>query len=130
MAVSRQPRPQEARDRSLIEMMRVMDVAREVRKSRRPAEHALVDREFRAELRENLLRTARQAGDPADASDIEAAIDAYLTNRNVYTDPPWSFSVILAHLWVLRRGLLYAAAVLLIGVLILWLLSVLYAATV
>lgn len=138
MAVSRQPKARtevpagqvydRASQRSLVETLRVMDVAREVRKSRRPAEHARIDCEFRTELRENLLRTARQAGDPAEETDVEAAIDAYLTNRIVYTDPPWSFRLLLAHLWVRRRGLMFAALALAIALLIPWFLSFLFAA--
>ncbi|WP_164101593.1 DUF6384 family protein [Candidatus Laterigemmans baculatus] len=113
---------------SVLETLRVMDVAREVRKSGRPAEHAVADSEFHVELCENLLQTAHRAGDSADATDIDAAIDSYLLNRFVYTDPPWSFSLLVAHLWVRRRGAILLALVLLVSFLFLWLLSFLFAA--
>jgi hypothetical protein len=106
-------------DLSLNEMLRVMDVAREMRKDREVAEQALARDEVRAALRTKLMRTAELSGDRVTEAEIDAAIDTYFSNRHQYRDPEFSLPVLLAHLWIRRGPLLWIAGVglLLLGML-------------
>ncbi|MGV3486850.1 MAG: DUF6384 family protein [Planctomycetaceae bacterium] len=96
-------------DLSLNEMLRVMDVAREMRRSRDVAEGMFRRDEVRAELREKLLRTAQLAGDRVTQAEIDAAIDQYFETLNTYEDPKPSVKRVLAHAWVWRTRI--AAAI-------------------
>ena len=109
MSQAQQPAPAVQRNRaadpvdlSLNEMLRVMDVARELRKDRELAEQALARDEVRAQLRNKLMRTAELSGDRVTEAEIDVAIDTYFANRHVYQDPAFSPSVMVAHLWVRR----------------------------
>jgi hypothetical protein len=89
-------------DLSLNEMMRVMDVAREMRRSRDVAEGMFRRDEVRTQLRSKLMRSAEIAGDRVTEAEIDAAIDQYFKNLHTYTDPEPSFQRMLAHAWVWR----------------------------
>jgi len=102
-------------DLSLNEMLRVMDVAREMRRNRVVAEEMFRRDEVRAELRDKLMRTAQIAGDQVTVAEIDAAIDQYFTNLHAYADPPGGFQRFVAHAWVWRNriaaaGIALAAA--------------------
>ena len=97
-------------DLSLNEMMRVMDVAREMRRNRDVAEEMFHRDAVRAQLRTKLMQAAEIAGDRVTEAEIDAAIDQYLKNLHTYSDPEPSFQRVLAHAWVWRWRL---AAVLL-----------------
>lgn len=104
-------------DLSLNEMLRVMDVAREMRRNRDVAEEMFRRDEVRAELRAKLMRSAEIAGDRVTAAEVDAAIDQYLTNLHTFSEPPASFTRILAHTWVWRRRIVagIAAAAITLG---------------
>jgi hypothetical protein len=104
-------------DLSLNEMLRVMDVAREMRRNRDVAEEMFRRDEVRAELRAKLMRSAEIAGDRVTAAEVDAAIDQYLTNLHTFSDPPPSFTRMLAHTWVWRRRIVagIAAAAITLG---------------
>jgi len=93
-------------DLSLQEMLRVMDVARELRKDRVTAEQALARDTVRAELREKLLRTAQLSGDRVTAAEIDVAIETYFSNRHQYQPPAFSLSLLFAHGWIRRAKII------------------------
>jgi len=102
-------------DLSLNEMLRVMDVAREMRRNRGVAEEMFRRDEVRAQLRTKLLRSAQIAGDQVTEAEIDAAIDQYFTSLHTYRDPEPSFTRTLAHAWVWRRRITTGAAALTIA---------------
>ena len=109
---------------SLNEMLRVMDVAREMRRNRDVAEQMFRLDEVRAEIRAKLMKTASIAGDRVTESEIDAAIDQYFTSLNTYADPPSGMKSALAHVWVWRKKIMAASAAIALavgGVWYLWL---------
>ncbi len=90
-------------DLSLNEMLRVMDVAREMRRNRDTAEEMFRRDEVRTELREKLMRSAQLAGDRVTKAEIDAAIDQYLATLNTYSDPKPGIKRVVAHAWVWRK---------------------------
>ncbi len=90
-------------DLSLNEMLRVMDVAREMQRNRELAQEMFRRDEVRTELRSKLMRSAQLAGDRVTEAEIDAAIDQYFATLNVYKDPEPSFKRFLAHTWVWRK---------------------------
>jgi hypothetical protein len=109
---------------SLNEMLRVMDVAREMRRNRDVAEQMFRLDEVRAEIRAKLMKTASIAGDRVTESEIDAAIDQYFTSLNTYADPPSGIKSALAHVWVWRKKIMAASAAIALavgGVWYLWL---------
>ncbi len=97
-------------DLSLNEMLRVMDVAREMRRNRTVAEEMFRRDEVRTELRSKLMRSAQLAGDRVTEAEVDAAIEHYLQNLHTYSDPPPSFQRKLAHAWVWRKRIAAGAA--------------------
>ena len=98
-----------ARDLTLAETLRVLEVARGLRQEREVAEVALARDEIRALMRKRLMDAAVVTGDKISESDVDAAIEQYFATQHIYQDPPMSFSVLLAHLWVRRFSLLLVA---------------------
>ena len=94
-----------ARDLTLVETLRVLEVARGLRQEREVAEVALAQDEIRTLMRKRLMETAVITGDKITESDIDAAIEQYFATLHTYQDPPMSLSVLLAHLWVRRFSL-------------------------
>ncbi len=90
-------------DLSLNEMLRVMDVARELRKNRETAEEMFRRDEVRDELRGKLMRSAQLAGDRVTEAEVDAAIDHYFATLNTYEDPQPGLKRTLAHAWVWRK---------------------------
>lgn len=91
---------------SLQEMLQVMDVAREMRADRELVSRELSREETIARLRERMLASTKLTGESLQPAEIDAAIELYLNNQHIYRDPPWSLSVLLAHLYVRRIGLM------------------------
>lgn len=91
-----------ARDLTLVETLRVLEVARGLRQEREVAEVALVRDEVRTLMRKRLMDAAVITGDKVTESDVDAAIEQYFATQHTYQDPPMSFSVVLAHLWIRR----------------------------
>lgn len=109
-------------DLSLNEMLRVMDVARELRRNRELAEEMFRRDEVRERLRDKLVRSAQLAGDRVTAAEIDAAIDHYLKNLHTYSDPPPSLQSKLAHAWVYRRAILTSVLIAAASTVGLWML--------
>lgn len=97
-------------DLSLNEMLRVMDVAREMRRNRTIAEEMFRRDDVRAELRAKLMRSAQLAGDRVTEAEVDAAIGHYFQNLHTYSDPPPSLKRRLAHAWVWRGRIAAGAA--------------------
>ncbi len=91
-----------ARDLTLVETLRVLEVARGLRQEREVAEVALARDEIRSLMRKRLMEAAVITGDKITEADVDAAIAQYFATQHIYQDPPMSFSVLLAHLWVRR----------------------------
>ncbi len=87
---------------TLVETLRVLEVARGLRHEREVAEVALARDEIRSLMRKRLLDAAAVTGDKITESDIDAAIEQYFATQHAYADPPMSLSVFLAHLWIRR----------------------------
>ena len=103
-----------ARDLTLVETLRVLEVARGLRQEREVAEVALARDEIRSLMRKRLMDAAVITGDKITELDVDAAIEQYFATQHTYQDPPMSFSVLLAHLWVRRISL-----VLVVGLIVL-----------
>ena len=99
-------------DLSLNEMLRVMDVAREMRRNRDTAEEMFRRDEVRVELREKLMRSAQLAGDRVTKAEIDAAIDQYFATLNTYEDPKPGIKRAVAHAWVWRKRIAAGVAAL------------------
>ncbi|MBX3441330.1 MAG: hypothetical protein KF774_02900 [Planctomyces sp.] len=101
---------------SLDEQLRIMDVARALRKERDVAAAQFNREEVRAIIRQRLMASTEITGDTLNEADVDAAIELYFNNLHTYRDPPWSLSLLLAHLYVRRlqvaAGLAVVAALL------------------
>lgn len=104
---------------TLSETLRVLEVARGMRQERDVAEVALARSETREVMRKRLLDAAAITGDRITEADVDAAIDQYFSTQHVYTDPPFSFTVFLAHVYIRRRPLTIIAG-LIIGIGLVW----------
>jgi hypothetical protein len=88
-----------------VETLRVLEVARGLRQEREVAEVALARDEIRTLMRKRLMDAAIITGDKITEADVDAAIEQYFATQHTYQDPPLSFSVFMAHLWVRRFSL-------------------------
>ena len=104
-----------SRDLTLVETLRVLEVARGLRQEREVAEVALARDEIRSLLRKRLMDAAVITGDKITEADVDAAIEQYFATQHTYQDPPMSFSVLLAHLWVRRISLLLIVGLILLA---------------
>ncbi len=110
-------------DLSLNDMLQIMDVARELRSDRELVSRELSHEETVARLRERLLAATQHTGEQLTPAEVDAAIELYFDNLYTYREPPFSLSVVLAHLYIRRRGI-GAAIVVLCGVWLgIWLLA-------
>ena len=98
-----------------METLRVLEVARGLRQEREVAEVALARDEIRSLMRKRLMDAAVITGDKITESDVDAAIEQYFATQHTYQDPPMSFSVLLAHLWVRRFSLLFMVGLILLA---------------
>jgi len=96
-----------AKDLSLVETLRVLEVARGLRQEREVAEVALARDKIRTLMRKRLMDAAIITGDKITEADVDAAIEQYFATQHTYQDPPLSFSVFMAHLWVRRFSVLF-----------------------
>lgn len=87
---------------SLPELIRIMDVASELRKGQEVVEEQLNLDQIKVRLRERLLEAAKVSGERVTAEQIDAAIEDYYDKLNSFEEPEWSWSVFLAHLYVHR----------------------------
>ena len=107
-------------DLTIEETLRVMDVAREIRDQRQTAEEMFGRHGVRQQLREKLIRQAALLGENVSETEIDAAIDQYLSRLHVYEDPPAGWKSLLAHCWVWRRRIMAAAAAAAIATSAIW----------
>jgi len=91
---------------SLEDMTRIMDVASTLRKERTTAQKQLNLDETKALLRKKLLETTKVTGARLTPAEVDLAIEQYYDNLHTFAEPPHSFSLMLAHLYVRRAMLL------------------------
>ncbi len=100
---------------SLEDMSRIMEVASTLRKERTTAQKQLNLDETKALLRQKLLETTKVTGERLTPAEVDLAIEQYYDNLHTFAEPPQSFSLMLAHLYVRRamllKWLLVAAAI-------------------
>ena len=87
---------------SLHELIRIMDVATELRKEHEVVEEQLNFDQIKVRLRERLLDAAKVAGEPITAEQIDAAIEDYYDKLHSFEEPEWSLQVLMAHFYVHR----------------------------
>ena len=95
---------------TLDKMLRVMDVATELRKQRETVEKEFAVEETKAMLRERLLAATSITGERVSEAEVDTAITQYFDTLYTYREPPASFNKTLAHLYV-RRGQLSVSLV-------------------
>ncbi|MBM4078044.1 MAG: hypothetical protein FJ267_20635, partial [Planctomycetes bacterium] len=79
---------QSVKNMSLQEMLRVMDVATELRQQRESVEREFAVDETKRILRERLLKANELTGEKLTEADVDAAIDRYFQTLYTYSDPP------------------------------------------
>jgi hypothetical protein len=87
---------------SLPELIRIMDVATELRKEDEVVEEQLNLDQIKVRLRERLLEAAQVSGEPVTAEQIDAAIEDYYDKLHEFEEPEWNLHVLLAKLYVHR----------------------------
>ena len=102
-AVPRFSRPEQL---SLPELIRIMDVATELRKGQEVVEEQLNIDQIKVRLRERLLEAAKISGEPITAEQIDAAIEDYYDKLHSFEEPAWSFDLLLAHFYVRRVAII------------------------
>lgn len=96
------PRVAKPEQLSLPELIRIMDVASELRKEQEIVEEQLNLDQIKVRLRERLLEAAKVSGEPVTAEQIDSAIEEYYDKLHSFEEPEWSWSVMLAHVYVHR----------------------------
>ena len=99
---------------TLDEMLRVMDVATELRKQRETVEKEFAVDETKQMLRERLLAATSVTGERVSEVEVDTAISQYFDTLYTYREPPASFNKTLAHLYV-RRGQLSVTLVMVLA---------------
>lgn len=94
-----------APEMTLTDTLRVLELARGMKSERADAEAALVRDEVTEQIRQRLRDAARITGDTITEADIDSAIDQYFATQHAYRDPPFSFPVFLAHLYIRRAAI-------------------------
>jgi hypothetical protein len=87
---------------SLPELIRIMDVATELRQEQEVVEEQLNLDQIKVRLRERLMEAAKVAGEPITAEQVDAAIEDYYDKLYSFEEPRWSLRVLLAKLYVHR----------------------------
>ena len=96
------PRVAKPEQLSLPELIRIMDVATELRKGQEVVEEQLNLDQIKVRLRERLMEAAKVSGEPITAEQVDAAIEDYYDKLHSFEEPKWSFQMFLAHLYVER----------------------------
>lgn len=87
---------------SLTEMLRIMDVAREMREEQLTVSQQFQIDETKARIRDRLMESAKVTGDQVTPTEVDAAIEIYFRDQFIYRDPPWGLNRLLAQLYVWR----------------------------
>jgi len=90
-------------------MMQIMDVASSLRKEEEVARQQFDFQQTRDNLKQKLLRTAALTGEKLTSEQVEAAINWYYEKLHQFQEPPISLSLYLAHLYVRRNVVFFAA---------------------
>jgi hypothetical protein len=98
-----------------------MDVATALRQDRELVEQQLNRDQLKARLRERLLAGSGVTGEAVTPEEVDAAIERYFATQNTFVEPPRSFAVALANLYVRRQSLGITVGVPLAAVVGLWL---------
>jgi hypothetical protein len=104
--------PSASEQPSIADLVRILDVAAEIRADRELASREFAVDETRKMLRERLLESARLTGDPVTPAEVDAAIEQYFQSLYTFREPRWSLSVLLAHAYVRRIWIALAGCVL------------------
>ena len=100
-------------DLSLQDMLKIMDVAREMRQDRELVLQELSHEERVSRLRERLLASTELTGETATPEEVDAAIELYFDNLHTFREPQFGLQVLLAHLYIRRWKLLISGTLLL-----------------
>ncbi|QDV67385.1 hypothetical protein Poly24_10800 [Rosistilla carotiformis] len=110
----------EAAALSLPEMLRVLEVARQMREDRQTAEVALRRDEVRTEIRRKLIESAKVTGEQVSDAEVDAAIEQYFDTMHVLKEPKFGLESMLAHAYVLRRRVAAGAAAVTVALALTW----------
>ncbi|MCA9025463.1 MAG: hypothetical protein KDA86_09650 [Planctomycetaceae bacterium] len=102
-----------AHELSLHDMLRVMDIARALRKEQETVEREFNRVETSALLRDKLLASAETMGSIVTPDEVDAAIELYFDNLHTFHEPPPGLSRWLAHAYIWRGRIALTACVLL-----------------
>lgn len=91
---------------SLEELLRIMDVATTLRKEQDVVEEQLNMDQIKVRLRQRLLEASEMTGERVTAEQIDEAIENYYDKLHTFEEPKWSFSVLMAHIYVRRATIL------------------------
>ncbi len=91
-------------------MAQVLDVACALAESREFIQQQFDRNALREQLKQRLLAGAQAAGRTIRPEEIDQALDLYLNNLHAFKEPPWSWPVFLAHLYVRRIAILSTLA--------------------
>lgn len=96
-------------DLSIAEMVRILDVASEVRRQRDMLDQQWNADAARQDLRDKLLATQATTGESLTPEQVDAAIDWYYDKLHRFKHPPKGVGYVLAHLYIRRRTVLAVA---------------------
>jgi hypothetical protein len=113
-------KPDQADALSLPEMLRIMDVATTLRLDRELVEEQLNFDELKKRLRARMIEAAQVTGEEVTPEEVDAAIDRYYSQMHAFKEPPWSFQLALAHLYVRRHEIARAGGLLLVALAAFW----------
>lgn len=105
---------------SIAEMVRVLDVASEVRRKQEVLDQQWNADEARTVLREKLQATQATTGEQLTNEQIDAAIDWYYDRLHRFQKPKPGIGLTLAHLYVRRRTIGFWLVVSAIVVAVIW----------
>lgn len=107
---------------SLPEMLRIMDVATELRKDRELVDQQLGLEEVKAKLRDRLIEAAKVTGETVTVEEVDAAIDRYYQQLYTFHEPSPGVQVALAHVYVRRWSIAkWGGSLVALSLLIWWL---------
>ena len=104
----------------LADMVRILDVAAEMRSDRELASREFAVDDAKQLLRERLLASARLTGDTATPAEIDAAIEQYYQSLYTFKEPRWRLAIVMAHMYVRRIGITVVTVLLTAGLCIGW----------
>ena len=95
--------PEPSAEPDLHQMLRIMDVARTLRREREVVEQQFNIDQTKALLRQRLLASTEITGEQLSAAEVDAALDLYFNNLHTFREPDGGLQTFLAHLYIRRR---------------------------